>query len=62
MRQISRSTVCVSSSTNNQLKAPQIAQISPFTRKSGSRNQTPMSELFYRDRLIKRLCACAVKT
>ena len=63
MRQISRSTECVSSSMKHQLhERAQIAEISPFTRKSGSWSQTPMSEFFYRNRLNRRLCACAMKT
>ena len=43
-------------------KRPKIAEISPFTRKSGSRSQTPMSEFCYRNPLNKHLCACTVKT
>jgi len=38
--------ICVSSSIKINCNRPRIAEISPFTRKSGSRNQTPMSDFF----------------
>ena len=63
MRQISRCTVYVSSSMKTQQKAPSNRLNFPIYKEIGVKESNAGVRIFfYRNRLIRRLCACAVKT